>query len=56
VIFFESSVVMCLVKIGSILALGTVTRIKNLRGQVFVTLDYYGKLHDYTIAEIEGMI
>jgi len=47
---------MNLVKIGSVLPLGEVVGFRNVRGQVWVTLDYYGKKHDYTTEEIEGML
>ena len=47
---------MNLVKIGTVLALGEVVSIRNVRGLVLVTLDYYGKTHDYTTVEIEGML
>ena len=47
---------MCLVKLGTIFALGEVVSIRNLNGKVWVTLDYYGKKNDYTTVEIEGML
>lgn len=47
---------MNLVQIGTVLALGTVVGFRNVRGQVWVKLDYYGKTHEYTTIEIEGMI
>ena len=47
---------MNLVKIGSVLPLGEVVGFRNVRGQVWVKLDYYGKTHEYTTVEIEGMV
>lgn len=47
---------MNLIKLNSVLSLGEVVAIRNVRGQVWVTLDYYGKRNDYTTVEIENMI
>jgi hypothetical protein len=47
---------MNLIKLNSVLALGTVVGFRNVRGKVWVKLDYYGKTHEYTTVEIEGML